>query len=316
MRRMTRVLAPILVFMLAATMLAEIGSGNLPPSRFFQPAIGLPLITIGYGIPLLLLREIAVGRGFPALVPLGLAYGLINEGFLAKTLFLETGVPIPAFDGYGMIGGVNASWLVLITWWHLVNALLGPLALTHALFPAFRDRRWISNRVALALAGIEALACIAIFFSQEHERGAGSLAHFTVTAILVVALVGIALRMPAQPALTDAPAPFRARFLAGLALFVTMTLTPFALAEGKVPLALYFGFFALAGLMLLGWVLRQARITNSGLLALAMGNLAAQSLWLLLGTASRGDWERVGVALLLLGLIALAARLFWPAARR
>lgn len=296
--------------MAASTIIAEVGSGNLAPHQFFLPGVALPLITIGYGLPLLLLRELALARGVGlfGLFLFGCAYGFINEGLLAKTMFRETGVPIPSFDRYGVFAGINAPWTALIAPWHAINSLLGPLALTCWLFPAAQARPWLTRRWFWGLAALEALACTGIFFTAQPGQSAGALPHFLFAVLAFAALVALGLVAPKAPALAP-PAPARRRLLGwGLGLFLALPLTPFALAEGKVPLIVYAAYLAaLAGAV--AFVLRRrGAVSAKALLLVALGNQGAESLWLVLGAGSRGDIERVGVALVTLGLVLLLAR--------
>ncbi len=69
---------PIITVLTVTPFLTELLSNNLPPSHFFLPHVYFSLATIAYGFPVLLLREFAVRRqcGIPALLCLGLAYGI------------------------------------------------------------------------------------------------------------------------------------------------------------------------------------------------------------------------------------------------
>ena len=71
---------PTVALLLAAPFLTELLSGNLPASVFFRPQVYPFLATVGYGFPILLLREFAVRRqlGLASLFLLGLVYGIFN----------------------------------------------------------------------------------------------------------------------------------------------------------------------------------------------------------------------------------------------
>ena len=107
---------PILTVLLVTPFLTELLSNNLPPSFFFRPITFFCLATIAYGFPVLLLREFAVRRnlGIPALILLGIAYGMCNEGILAKTFYLAQNVPVNTFDNYGFIAGIAVPWAITI----------------------------------------------------------------------------------------------------------------------------------------------------------------------------------------------------------
>ena len=76
-----------LFLLLATGPLAEVLSENVQLLTLVQPLPFL-LVTLTYGVPVLLIRELAVARNLNTmgLALLGLAYGILNEGVLAKTL--------------------------------------------------------------------------------------------------------------------------------------------------------------------------------------------------------------------------------------
>jgi hypothetical protein len=80
-------------------------SQNVQLFTFLQPVPFL-LVTLTYGVPVLVIRELSVARELDevGLVVLGLAYGILNEGVLAKTLTLPDGAPLHDFAGYGRVG--------------------------------------------------------------------------------------------------------------------------------------------------------------------------------------------------------------------
>lgn len=53
---------PVLALLLLPPFVTELLTGSLPASKFFQPPVFLFLATVGYGFPVLLLREFAVRR--------------------------------------------------------------------------------------------------------------------------------------------------------------------------------------------------------------------------------------------------------------
>lgn len=71
--------------------IGELVSGNAPPLVFFGPAHFI-FLSIIYGSSALLIRELIVrwGKGWPSLLALGFAYGIVNEGLAAKTFFDPT----------------------------------------------------------------------------------------------------------------------------------------------------------------------------------------------------------------------------------
>src|SRR5208283_1563569 len=131
---------PIVALLLLTPFLTELLSGSQPAAKFFQPQVLLFLATVGYGIPVLLLREFAVRHrlGILGLLALGFVYGVFNEGIIAKTFYLATNVPVNNFDGYGCVYGIAIPWAVTISTWHARHALLYPIVAIYYFFPDHR----------------------------------------------------------------------------------------------------------------------------------------------------------------------------------
>ena len=125
--------------------LAEVLSQNVQLFTFLQPVPFL-LVTLTYGVPVLVIRELSVARELDevGLVVLGLAYGILNEGVLAKTLTLPEGAPLHDFAGYGQVGPIQGGWSVFIIVWHALHSVLYPILLTRWMFPAASGRRWFA----------------------------------------------------------------------------------------------------------------------------------------------------------------------------
>jgi len=176
--------------------LAEVLSQNVQLSTFLQPVPFL-LVTLTYGVPVLVIRELSVARELDevGLVVLGLAYGILNEGVLAKTLTLPDGAPLHDFAGYGRVGPIQGGWSVFIIVWHALHSVLYPILLTRWMFPAAAGRRWFAAGRArwllyvllVLLAGLYAL----YFLNPERNDPAV----FVLYAVVTAGLVAAALRL-------------------------------------------------------------------------------------------------------------------------
>ncbi len=79
-----------MIFLLVAPgFLAEVLSENTPILTALHP-VPFVLLILTYGVPVVLIREIAVARrlNVVGIILLGVGYGMLNEGVLAKTLTL------------------------------------------------------------------------------------------------------------------------------------------------------------------------------------------------------------------------------------
>src|ERR1017187_695484 len=171
---------PIVALLLVTPFLTELLSGSLPAPKFFQPQLFLFLATVGYGFPILLLRELAVRlqRGILGLLALGFVYGIFNEGIIAKTFYLATNVPVKNFDGYGYVGGIAIPWAITISIWHALHSFLYPIVAIYHFFPNHRETPWLNRREIVWLAVPTVVIGTLIFSHHGQDREAGRFAHF------------------------------------------------------------------------------------------------------------------------------------------
>ena len=184
------------MFLLLATgPLAELLSQNVPLLRYLQP-IPFLLVTVTYGVPVLLIRELVVARTLNniAVVLLGLAYGILNEGVLAKTLTQPDGAPLQDFVGYGQIGALQAGWAVFIVFWHSLHSVLYPILLSRWMFPEAADRRWFALRRSRWLLYLLVVILIGLYSLYFLNPVRSDLGVFLVYLVTTVGLVGVALR--------------------------------------------------------------------------------------------------------------------------
>ena len=82
---MWRRLPAVLSLFILSPLIAEYLLGSMPMSMI---AI-LPVMAAMYGSGAVLIREVVrrTGRGWPSMILLAIAYGLIEEGFVTQSLF-------------------------------------------------------------------------------------------------------------------------------------------------------------------------------------------------------------------------------------
>ncbi len=233
--------------MLFSIAFTELLSGNMVLPVFAHP-VTLVLLCVVYGFPALLARDLIIRRrlGLPSLLLLGLAYGIYNEGIVAKTLMLEDKVPIGAFDHYGFALGLNWSWATIILPWHAMHSIVFPIAINDMLFPNERNVRWLGDRgcrlILLATVAIGGLA----FISKE-QRVAASI-YLVPLSLAIAALILAAYQFAGRGELSDSVAPAALpRVAAGFLGYYAWMLGLLLIAGARLPIVL---FFAYAGLLL------------------------------------------------------------------
>lgn len=198
--------------MVLAPLLAEVFSGSMPVTMFLQPVIFLAFTIFVYGLPLLVLREVAVRRGYglTGLFVLGFIYGLYNEGLFSETLYHPLDPANAAYADYGLVAGLRVPWASFILPWHGLFSMVTPVLVVELLFPKQAGRPWLPASVTGILGFVTVGLALARFLLEGEDRSVqdgGTLAvHLMVVLVAAVVLWGAARRMPRTPALETVPA--------------------------------------------------------------------------------------------------------------
>jgi hypothetical protein len=192
-----RRLAPVLALFFLAPLIAEFFLGDFP-------IVLLPLIVVLaplYGGGALLIREVArrTGRGWPAILMLGLAFGVLNEGLLTQSLFNPDYAGERLLDpGFVPLLGIGIPWTIFVLSLHMIWSIGVPVAIVEESTLGRRTQPWL-GRLGLAVTAALFLLGSVITFAISY----GDSKHFTaepgqlgVSAALVVILVVIAFLLP------------------------------------------------------------------------------------------------------------------------
>lgn len=232
---------PLITLMVLSPLLVELVTTNIVVTRFFQPDTLFFLLVVGYGLPVVLIREVSVRYrfGFSGIFLLGIVYGFFNEALIAKTILLFDDLPIEAYNTYASYGGVSVAWTVFITVWHSFVSVVFPIMITHFLFPNDASRPWLPRWVSYSIGF--ALMAFAIFsFLHDGVRKAATSvqAGIVFTSMIVLTMSAFLFRrtvalMPIVQPVTIAP------LLWGMTIFVSFFVVMSMLAQNGVALALY-----------------------------------------------------------------------------
>jgi hypothetical protein len=183
--------APVLTLLLVAPWVGEYLLGNVSARRLSA----LLFLALLYGCGALLIREVTrrTGRGWPTILLLGAAYGVIEAGIVDQSMFnpsfegweFQAVTPVPAF-------GISAwyTWTFVIG--HSVWSIAVPIALVELLFPDRARKPWL-GRAGVALTAVGYLAgCMMIGrFVYAFEKFVASpwqLAGAAAAAAILIAL--------------------------------------------------------------------------------------------------------------------------------
>lgn len=189
---------------LLSPIVAEFLLGNLPITAFYALVILAPL----YGAGAVLVREIArhAGRGWPTIVILALAYGVLEEGITTMSLFNPNYAGQRLLDfGYIPALGMGVPWTVFVLTLHTVWSISVPILVMEVLAGDRRTTPWLGP-VGLALTGVVFLFGIAAntFISVMAFHFVASPAQLIGTVVAAAALIWLGLALPARN--TRAPA--------------------------------------------------------------------------------------------------------------
>lgn len=203
---MRRILPALGLFFLSP-LVAEFLLGNLPINALYALVVLAPL----YGGGALLIREAVrrAERGWPSILILALAYGVLEEGIATMSLFNPNYVGLRLLDnGYIPQLGIGGPWTVLVLTLHVIWSIGVPIAMMEALVPAHRTVPWL-GRVGLAVTavvfvlGVAAMTALSIAQSQFVASVPQLASSVVIAAGLVV--IGLIVVRP-QTAAAHAPA--------------------------------------------------------------------------------------------------------------
>jgi hypothetical protein len=268
--------------------IAELTLGNPPLSKIWLMLLWIPI----YGAGTVLIRELVRrrGGGWPSILLLGLAYGIVEEGLVLQALSSPT--------MYGVAGwaprflGLNSAYTELNLPYHAVFSVALPILLTDLIFPALRERPYLKRTglvvaaVVFVLGGLLLRLTVTTSIDPGYQAPAAVLAGCVaaVALLAVVALRGASAPSPSRAG--NAPRPWAAAVFGVLAGFGYLALLfPFggatqpAFSHGAWVAVPMLGAAMLA--VLTGWLVRRwtatGEWTDRHSLCLAGGALAGHT---------------------------------------
>jgi len=253
---------------------------------------GLVIFGPLYGAPAVLIREFTrrARRGWPTMLLLGLAFGLVQAGLVDQSLFNPDYRSIPYWDSLRqptLIPGAGTSAAIILSFLgtHMVGSICAPIALAESLVPGRSRSPWLGS-VGLAVMAVLWLIgagfVLSDTFSEETFRP--SVVQVGVSALVVVALTVVAFTRPrVEPPSTPpqlsanrAPSPVLVLVVATLCLSVRPLLDSLtartAVAGGWVPTLIGLGALVILGILLSHWSRRDGW-SGRHVLAVATGAL-------------------------------------------
>ncbi|GAA3222043.1 hypothetical protein [Nonomuraea helvata] len=215
-------LAPAIGLFFLAPLTAEYLMGNAPITHV-QNLLGLAPL---YGGGALLIREFArrTGRGWPTMMTLALAYGMIEEAYVTQTLWDSNWVVGAHTLEYGFIPalGLAGPWTLFMVGVHTVFSISAPIAVAETLAGSRRTTPWL-GKAGLTITGVlYAVVALGAGIAQAVYGHHASAPQLIGAAVVIAAIIVVGVRLPRRttdltPLPGRAPSPWVAGALAMVA---------------------------------------------------------------------------------------------------
>ncbi|MFA5991369.1 MAG: hypothetical protein WC794_03935 [Candidatus Doudnabacteria bacterium] len=272
------------------------------------------ILFLGYGLAVLVIRELAVRMRLNlwGAYLLGMAFTVVNEGLAAKTMILESSLPVAQYDYYGYFAGISFPWMFGISIWHALASVLLPIVVSYYLFPEYSEERWLGNKLLGAISLLVMVAASLIFFSSA-VKVKGTAPQYIILLCVMAFWFAVARMFGRNKNIFKKEQfvrPGLKPFFLGLSVLVPLSIGLSTLAAAKIFLPLFFVFLALI-VWFYAHILRQKGWTNpAGLVMFGLGFYVQQGLLTLLQGIARTNIILAGTEIILvMVLIFLSLRM-------
>jgi len=138
---------PALALFVLSPAIGELLSGSSPPAEFFNP-INFLLLACLYGSGAIVVHELKIKwrKDYRAILLLGAAYGIIEEGLTVASFFNPNWMDLGILGFFGRMFEVNWVWAEMLTIYHSVFSIMIPIVLIELTYPSRELTRWTSDR--------------------------------------------------------------------------------------------------------------------------------------------------------------------------
>jgi hypothetical protein len=326
--KLLRRVAPAVALFFLAPLCGEFLIGNVSIEAL---AVGLLILAPMYGGGALVIREVArrAGRGWPTIVLLGLAYGVLEAGLIDQSMFNPSPVflesPeiaeywresrsatfIPAF-------GISLQQAIDFVAGHAVTSIGVPILIVETFVPQRRTTPWL-GKTGLAVAVVLYLLGSLVIYQDQTETFHASGAQMLGTVAVAAALAALAFalgrrsgarRRPRPTTGRRAPSPWTVGAVALAAVLVSWFVTDL---PGWLGVILHVLLLAAMAALVLRWSRREgwAATHRLALAAAVLLTNAASGFYLTSVYGRTGVVHlagNVGFVLAVLVVVAVAAR--------
>jgi hypothetical protein len=194
---------PAIVLFFLSPLVAEFLLGDFTLAQLPNLIVLAP----AYGGAAVLIRELTrrAGRGWPTILLLALAYGVIEEGLETQSLFNPGYLDAHLLDrGFVPALGISVPWTLFVLALHTVWSVSVPIALVEE-WTTRRTEPWLRLPGLLTVAALATLGAATTFaFSYSDDHFLAHPAQLITAAVAGVALIVAAFRVPRR----ERPTPF------------------------------------------------------------------------------------------------------------
>lgn len=139
------------------------------PGSFFL--FSIPALFGLYGCGVILIREVSIiwNKGWPSILSLGVAYGIMEEGVAVHTFFEPVTHTVGIFGEYGKFFTLNVTWAILISLFHAVFSIALPILIGHLLWPESKKQRLLTRRSGTSILFLYLLTVAALFIVVPYK---------------------------------------------------------------------------------------------------------------------------------------------------
>ncbi|MGW1309458.1 hypothetical protein ACWD6O_13015 [Streptomyces californicus] len=174
-------------------------------SRPWDMLTGLLVLGPLYGAAAVLIRETArrTGRGWPTMVLLSVACGLVQAGVIDQSLFNPDFVQEASWDQdrlptYVPALGISVKHLVGFVGGHVLWSFCAPIGVVESCVPRLADRPWLGRIGITVMSVLYGLGALVIF--KEHSKDfLATPARLGTVAALALGLIVVAFALPRRP---------------------------------------------------------------------------------------------------------------------
>lgn len=198
---MKRIASALGLFFLSP-LVAEFLLGNLPVTSLYALFALAPL----YGGGAVLIRELVRHRGwgYPSVVLLALAYGVLEEGVTTQSLFNPNYADLRLLDpGHISWLGIGAPWTLFVLTLHTVWSITVPIVLVESVTGS--RRAWFGRKGLVVFCVVFAFGVlVTTAFQAQSDSFVASPGQFVGVAVVIGVLVALAARLGRRTVVREA----------------------------------------------------------------------------------------------------------------